>query len=130
MVGEFDSPAGYEMSSGGSVLNPTVTLTAPDDLTGMPKKIEIRAIAEADVDGVISVVHQDTLILNVEKIDVYQPPVASIWSEDHKTPIANSSRGMPLTQLYQDSLSTGSSTHLYSRYSTLASMPIPSGSTF
>ncbi|HJM24284.1 MAG TPA: hypothetical protein QF821_01390 [Candidatus Thalassarchaeaceae archaeon] len=90
---EFDSPAGYEMSSGGSVLNPTVTLTAPDDLTGMPKKIEIRAVAEADVEGVISVVHQDTLILNVEKIDVYQPPVVSIWSDDHKIPIANSSRG-------------------------------------
>ena len=90
---EFDSPAGYEMSSGGTVINPTVTLTAPDDLTGMPKKIEIRAIAEADVEGVISVVHQDTLVLNVEKIDVYQPPVVSVWSEDHKTPIANSSRG-------------------------------------
>ncbi|MED6346290.1 MAG: hypothetical protein VX626_04250 [Candidatus Thermoplasmatota archaeon] len=90
---EFDSPAGYEMSSGGTVINPTVTLTAPDDLTGMPKKIEIRAVAEADVDGVISVVHQDTLVLNVEKIDVYQPPVVSVWSEDHKIPIANSSRG-------------------------------------
>ena len=90
---EFDSPAGYEMSSGGTVINPTVTLTAPDDLTGMPKKIEIRAIAEADVEGVISVVHQDTLVLNVEKIDVYQPPVVSVWSEDHKIPIANSSRG-------------------------------------
>ena len=90
---EFDSPAGYEMSSGGTVINPTVTLTAPDDLTGMPKKIEIRAVAEADVEGVISVVHQDTLVLNVEKIDVYQPPVVSVWSDDHKTPIANSSRG-------------------------------------
>jgi len=90
---EFDSPAGYEMSSGGAVINPTVTLTAPDDLTGMPKKIEIRAIAEADVEGVTSVVHQDTLVLNVEKIDVYQPPVVSVWSEDHKIPIANSSRG-------------------------------------
>jgi len=90
---EFDSPAGYEMSSGGTVINPTVTLTAPDDLTGMPKKIEIRAIASADVEGVISPVHQDTLVLNVEKIDVYQPPVVSVWSEDHKTPIANSSRG-------------------------------------
>ena len=33
------------------------------------------------------------MILNVEKIDVYQPPVVSIWSEDHKIPIANSSRG-------------------------------------
>ena len=93
---EFDSPAGYEMSSGGTVINPTVTLTAPDDLTGMPKKIEIRAVAEADVDGVISVVHQDTLVLNVEKIDVYQPPVVSVWSEDHKIPIANSSRGEAL----------------------------------
>ncbi len=90
---EFDSPAGYEMSSGGTILNPTVTLTAPNDLTGMPKKIEIRAVAEADVEGVISVVHQDTLTLSVEKIDVYQPPVVSIWSEDHKVPIANSSRG-------------------------------------
>ena len=75
------------------MINPTVTLTAPDDLTGMPKKIEIRAVAEADVEGVISVVHQDTLVLNVEKIDVYQPPVVSVWSDDHKTPIANSSRG-------------------------------------
>ena len=90
---ELDSPAGYELSSGGTILNPTVTLTAPDDLTGMPKKIEIRAIAEADVEGVISVVHQDVLTLNVEKIDVYQPPVVSIWSDDHKIPIANSSRG-------------------------------------
>ena len=90
---EFDSPAGYEMNSGGTVLNPVVTLTAPDDLTGMPKKIEIRAVAEADVEGVISVVHQDTLVLNVEKIDVYQPPVVSIWDEEHKIPIANSSRG-------------------------------------
>ena len=90
---EFDSPAGYEMSSGGYVMNPTVTLSAPDDLTGMPKKIEIRAIAEADVDGVTAIVHQNTLVLNVEKIDVYQPPVVSVWSEDHKVPIANSSRG-------------------------------------
>jgi len=90
---EFDSPAGYELSSGGTVINPSVTLTAPDDLTGMPKKIEIRAVAEADVEGVISVVHQDTLVLNVEKIDVYQPPVVSVWSDDHKIPIANSSRG-------------------------------------
>jgi len=89
---EFDSPAGYELNSGGTILNPTVTLTAPDDLTGTAKKLEIRAVAEADVDGVMSVVHQDVLVLNIEKIDVYQPPVVSVWSEDHKIPIANSSR--------------------------------------
>ena len=34
---EFDYPAGYEMCSGGSVLNHPVTLRAPDVLTGMPK---------------------------------------------------------------------------------------------
>ena len=90
---EFDSPGGYEMSSGGTRLNPVVSLYAPEDLTGMPRKIEIRAIGEADVEGVISVVHQDTLTLNVEKMDVYQPPVVSVWSDDHKVPIANSSRG-------------------------------------
>lgn len=89
---ESDSPAGYELQSGGTILNPTVTLTAPDDLTGTPNKLEIRAVAKADVDGVISFVHQDILVLNIERIGVYQPPVASIWSDDHKIPIANSSR--------------------------------------
>ena len=32
----------------------------------------------------------------MEKIDVYQPPVVSVWSDDHKIPIANSSRGEAL----------------------------------
>ena len=93
---EFDSPGGYEMSSGGTILNPTMTLTSPDDLTGMPKKIEIRAVAEADVEGVISVVHQDTLTLNVEKIDANQPPVVSLGRGSQDTNI-NSSRAMSST---------------------------------
>ena len=91
---EFDrGDAGYELDTGGKIIQPAMTLRSPEDLTGMAKKIEIRAIAEADVDGVISMVHQDTLTLNVEKIDVNQPPVVSIWDVDHKIPIANSSRG-------------------------------------
>ena len=44
---EFDSPGGYTLNSGGDILNPILTITAPDDLTGTPNNIEIRAVAEA-----------------------------------------------------------------------------------
>ena len=89
---EFDSPGGYTLNAGGDILNPILTLTAPEDLTGAPGSIDIRAVAEAEVEGVLTVVHQDTLQIDLEKIDVYQPPQVSIWSEDHDVPIANSSR--------------------------------------
>lgn len=89
---EFDSPGGYTLNSGGDVLNPILTLTAPEDLTGAPSSIDIRAVAEAEVDGVLQVVHQDTLQLDLKKMDVFQPPQVSIWSEDHEVAFANSSR--------------------------------------
>ena len=89
---EFDSPGGYTLNSGGDILNPILTITAPDDLTGTPDKIEIRAVAEATIEGVQTVVHQDLLTLDLEKLEVYQPPDISVWNEDHDIPIANSSR--------------------------------------
>ena len=89
---EFDSPGGYTLNSGGDILNPILTLTAPEDLTGAPSSIDIRAVAEAEVDGVLQVVHQDTLQIDLEKMDVFQPPQVSIWSEDHEIAVANSSR--------------------------------------
>lgn len=89
---EFDSPEGYTLNSGGDILNPILTITAPDDLTGAPDKIEIRAVAEATIEGVQTVVHQDLLSLDLEKLEVYQPPDVSVWDEDHEVPIANSSR--------------------------------------
>ena len=89
---EFDSPGGYTLNSGGDILNPILTITAPDDLTRTPDKIEIRAVAEATIEGVQTVVHQDLLTLDLEKLEVYQPPDVSIWNEDHDIPIANSSR--------------------------------------
>ncbi len=89
---EFDSPGGYELNSGGDILNPILTITAPDDLTGTPDRIEIRAVAEADIEGVETVVDQDVLTLDLEKLEVYQPPDVSIWDEDHEVPFANSSR--------------------------------------
>ncbi len=90
---EFDSPGGYTLSQGGDVLNPILSITAPDDLSTTPGMIKIRAIAEATVEGVLTVVHQDTLDLDLEKIDVYQPPEISLWSEKHDVAIANSTRG-------------------------------------
>jgi hypothetical protein len=89
---EFDSDSNkYELDAGGDILNPILTLQAPDDLTGTPESIEIRAVAEAEVEGILTVVHQDTLLIDIEKIDVFQPPDISVWSEDHDIPIANSS---------------------------------------
>jgi len=89
---EFDSPGGYTLNAGGDILNPILTLTAPDDLTGTPEGIEIRAVAEAEVDSVLQVVDQDILQLDLEKIDVYQPPEVSIWNEEHDVQMANSTR--------------------------------------
>jgi|TARA_B100001094_G_scaffold131923_1_gene127705 uncharacterized membrane protein len=89
---EFDSPGGYTLNSGGDILNPILTLTAPEDLTGAPSSIDIRAVAEAEVEGVLQVVHQDTLQIDLKKMDVFQPPQVSIWSEDHEVAVANSSR--------------------------------------
>lgn len=89
---EFDSPGGYTLNSGGDILNPILTITAPDDLTGTPDRIEIRAVAEATIEGVQTVVHQDLLSLDLEKLEVFQPPDVSVWNEDHDVPIANSTR--------------------------------------
>ena len=89
---EFDSPGGYTLNAGGDILNPILTLTAPDDLTGTPDSIEIRAVAEAEVDSVLQVVDQHILQLDLEKIDVYQPPEVSLWNEEHDVQIANSTR--------------------------------------
>lgn len=89
---EVDSPGGYELQSGGSIRFATVSLSAPSDLTGTPPKITIRVSAEGIVNGALSFVDLDEIVYNIEKTEVYQPPLVSIWSEDHKVPIANSSR--------------------------------------
>ena len=88
---EFDSPAGYTLNQGGEILNPLLTITAPDDLTGTPSRLEIVARGEGTDGGVIQQVI-DSLILDVEKLETYQPPMVSVWSEDHNSPYANSSR--------------------------------------
>ena len=91
---EFDQPAGYTLDQGGDILNPILSLRAPDDLSRTPGKIKITAQAEAlNDEGILTVVHSDLLELELEKIDVYQPPEISLWSEEHDVAIANSTRG-------------------------------------
>jgi uncharacterized membrane protein len=91
---EFDSPGGYTLDQGGDILNPILSLRAPDDLSRTPGKIKITAQAEAlNDEGILTVVHSDLLELDLEKIDVYQPPEISLWSEEHDVAIANSTRG-------------------------------------
>ena len=87
---EFDSPGGYTMNSGGTILSPVLTITAPLDLSSVPPEIRIRAIGEAEVGGTFKSV-SDTLELNIEKLQVYQPPLVSVWDEEKQTLIANSS---------------------------------------
>ena len=70
---EFDSPGGYTMNSGGTILSPIMTITAPLDLSFVPPKIRIRAIGDAEVGGSFESV-SDTLELEIEKLQVYQPP--------------------------------------------------------
>ena len=90
---EFDSDSRlYSLDAGGDILNPILTLQAPDDLTGTPSSIDITAVAKAEVDGVETYVHQETLNIILEKIDVFQPPAVSVWDEEHGLPIANSTR--------------------------------------
>ena len=50
-----------------------MTITAPLDLSFVPPKIRIRAIGDAEVGGSFESV-SDTLELEIEKLQVYQPP--------------------------------------------------------
>ena len=87
---EFDSPGGYTMNSGGTILSPIMTITAPLDLSFVPPKIRIRAIGDAEVGGSFESV-SDTLVLDIEKLQVYQPPSVALWDYEKETLIANTS---------------------------------------
>lgn len=88
----FDAPAGYNLNEGGSILNPILTLQAPQDLANSPTQLHIRAVAEAMVDGQPEVVSQESLYLDLEKSDVYAPPMVSMWDNNQTEQYDNSSR--------------------------------------
>ena len=88
----FDAPGGYNLNEGGSIVNPILTLEAPQDLANSPTQLHIRAVAEAIVDGQPEVVSQESLYLDLEKSDVYAPPMVSMWDNNRTEQYDNSSR--------------------------------------
>ena len=88
----FDAPAGYNLNEGGSIVNPILTLQAPQDLANSPSQLHIRAVAEAMVDGQPEIVSQESLYLDLEKSDVYAPPMVSMWDNNLTIQYDNSSR--------------------------------------
>ncbi len=85
----------YDLSSGGQVAHPTLSLTAPNDLSGSPNTIDIRAVAY-DAESVL--VHQTTLQLDIEKLDTFAPPMVSIWPEAHDNQYANSTGALDIDE--------------------------------
>jgi len=85
----------YSLSGGGQVAHPTLLLTAPDDLSGSPNTLDIRAVAY-DSESVL--VHQTTLQLDLEKLDTYAPPMASLWPEEHDNQYANSTGALGIDE--------------------------------
>ena len=85
----------YPLSGGGNTAHPTLLLTAPDDLSGSPDTIEIRAVA---YDSQSVMVHQTTLQLDLEKLDTYAPPMVSLWPEEHDNQYANSTGALNIDE--------------------------------
>ena len=85
----------YSLSGGGQVAHPTLLLTAPDDLSGSPDTLDIRAVAY-DSESVL--VHQTTLQLDLEKLDTYAPPMVSLWPEAHDNQYANSTGALDIDE--------------------------------
>ena len=95
-IEEFDrADRIYTLSGGGQIAHPTLLLTAPEDLSGTPDTIDIRAYAY-DSESVL--VHQTTLQLDLEKLDTYAPPMASLWPEEHDNQYANSTGALDIDE--------------------------------
>ncbi len=85
----------YGLSGGGQTAHPTLLLTAPSDLSGSPDTLQIRAVAY-DSESVL--VHQTILQLDLEKLDTYAPPMASLWPEAHDVQYANSTGALDIDE--------------------------------
>ena len=108
---EFDrADRTYELSGGGQVAHPTLLLTAPSDLSGSPNTIDIRAVA---YDSETVLVHQTTLQLDLEKLDTYAPPMASLWPEEHDNQYANSTGALNIDETIPRYVEDGTFTTFY-----------------
>jgi len=92
---EFSEPGGYELSGGGALVRPTLTVTAPDDLSDAPTQFDIigRAYADTNNDGTSEEVQVVTTSVSIEEVGVYAPPKMSVFEdEEHTMEIADSER--------------------------------------
>lgn len=88
-VVEFDHPDSYYLADGGDEVLAILTLGAPTELSNAPSRLEI-AVRAHGANG--SEVQYLVFTLDLEKLDVYAPPMASLWDSKHEHQIANSSR--------------------------------------
>ncbi|MBT7938778.1 MAG: hypothetical protein HN696_06415 [Euryarchaeota archaeon] len=92
---EFSEPGGYELSGGGALVRPTLTVTAPDDLSDAPSQFDIigRAYADTNNDGTSEEVQVVTTSVSIEEVGVFAPPKMSVFEdEEHTMEIADSER--------------------------------------
>jgi hypothetical protein len=92
---EFSEPGGYVLSNGGDLVRPTLTVTAPDDLSDAPTQFDIigRAYADTNNDGTSEEVQVVTTSVSIEEVGVFAPPKMSVFEdEEHVMEIADSER--------------------------------------
>ena len=78
---EFDQPVGgYQLDYGGTEINPTVLIKAPDDdMSSTPANLNIIAVPKVNNSQVTDV---SQILLEVEEIDVYSDPRLSLYEDD------------------------------------------------
>lgn len=91
----WDSPEGYDLQGGADFARPILSIDVPDDdLSGAPSTIEViaRALAEND-DGQMIEVDVEDIVINVEKVGIYDAPRISAFEDvEHQRQIADSNR--------------------------------------
>jgi len=78
---EFDQPVGgYQLDYGGTEINPTVLIKAPDDdMSSTPANLNIIAVPKVNNSQVTDV---SQILLEVEEIDVYSDPRLSLYEDE------------------------------------------------
>ena len=83
----FDRPEGYSISDGGNEVTAQLTLAAPTELGNAPPRLDI-SVRAYNTSG--AEVHYTTMQVTLEKLDVFAPPMVSLWDSEHEDQIDNS----------------------------------------
>ncbi len=88
-LAQFDRPEGYSLSDGGNEVTAQLTLEAPTELGNAPPRLDI-SVRAYNTSG--AEVHYTMIQITLEKLDVFAPPMISLWDTEHENQIYNSSR--------------------------------------